>query len=222
MNKNVLIGLGAVVLATLGFVIFGMAGGDEGESDKATAAAEAHEGGGDEAGAAVNRDRKVKRDEEAAEEPREEKKDLALPGQLPKLNLPEVAATALPVKPHGKLKLDGDLTEVDAELAIRSVFPKIRACYVELRQRAPQAKGRMLMRFRVQKGQDGKAGTGELYLKETQFTDPKYLSCVRDAIDKTKFKVDTSTVNGTVTFPMNLSPEDVDNHNKEAAKAAGK
>ena len=221
MNKNIMIGLGAVVAATLGFVIFGMSGGEEGESAKATAAESSAEGdGGDEGGAAaVNRDRKVKRDEERAEEPQEEKKDLALPGQLPKLNLPEIAATALPAKPHGKLKLDGDLTEVDAELAIRSVFPKIRACYVELRQRAPQAKGRMLMRFRVQKGADGKAGTGELYLKETQFTDPKYLTCVRDAIDKTKFKVDSSTVNGTVTFPMNLAPEDVDNHNKEAAAA---
>ena len=135
------------------------------------------------------------------------------------MKLPEVAATALPVKPHGKLKLDGDLSEVDAELAIRTVFPKIRSCYVELRQRAPQAKGRMLMRFRVRKGDDGEAGTGELYLKETQFTDPKYLSCVRDAIDKAKFKVDASTVNGTVTFPMHLTPEDVDNHNKEAAAA---
>ncbi|MCO4761877.1 MAG: hypothetical protein KC502_10250 [Myxococcales bacterium] len=216
MNKNVMIGLGAVVLATLGFVIFGMSGADETkaggqEGSEATAAATA----GDSAN--VNADRKVKKDDEKAEEPKEEKKDLALPGQLPKLNLPAVAPTALPTKPHGKLKLEGDLQEVDAELAIRQVFPKIRSCYVELRQRAPQAKGRMLMRFRVSKSDDGQAATGELYLKETQFTDPKYLSCIRDAIDKTKFKLDKSAVNGTVTFPMHLAPEDVDKHNKAAA-----
>ena len=218
MNKNVMIGLGVAVVATLGFVVFGLSGGD-GDAGPASTGADSDKvaAAGSSAAAGANAAHKVTREEENAELPKDEKKDLALPGQLPKLNLPEVAATALPVKPHGKLEIEGDLKEVDAELAIRTVFPKIRSCYVELRQRAPQAKGRMLMRFRVKTGEDGKAGTGELYLKETQFTDPKYLSCVRDAIDKAKFKVDASAVNGTVTFPMHLAPEDVDNHNKEAA-----
>lgn len=219
MNKNVMFGLGAVVVATLGFLLFGMNDPTDGGVDENAGVATAKADGADKAGAADKAAHVVRKDDERAEAVAEEKKDLALPGQLPKLNLPAVAPTALPVKPHGKLKLDGDLKEVDAELAIRTVFPSIRSCYVELRQRAPQAKGRMLMRFRVTKGEGGKAGTGELYLKETQFTDPKYLTCVRDAIDKAKFNVDSAAVNGTVTFPMHLTPEDVDNHNKEASAA---
>lgn len=221
MNKNAMIGLGVAVAATLAFVIFGLSGGDDaGSAGEGTEASAGETAGGAEAAAGADkRDRKVLKDDERAEEPKEAKKDLALPGQLPKLNLPEVAPTALPAKPHGKLKLDGDLEEIDAEMAIRAIFPKVRSCYVELRQRAPQAKGRMLMRFRVRNGDDGKGGTGELYLKETQFTDPKYLTCVRDAIDNTKVKLSKPTVNGTVTFPLHLSPEDVDRHNKDNAGA---
>lgn len=219
MNKGVLVGIGVFVIACLVYFVSGMSGGnagDEAGGDEALAGAAAGDGEEAAGGKAAP---KVKKDEVAAEEPKADEKDLALPGQLPKLNLPELPATALPAKPHSEMKIEGDLADVDAEMAFRSVFPKIRSCYVELRQRAPQAKGRMLMRVRVNKNDQGKGQIGELYLKETQFTDPKYLTCIRDSIDNTKFKLDKADTNGTMEFTMFLTPEDVGNHDKEAASA---
>ena len=223
MNKGVVVGIGVFAIACVVYLVAGMSGGEgsgeeAGGADEAKAGAGAGEanaeGGGKDAP-------KVKKEEVKADEPKDEKKDLALPGQLPKLKLPELPATALPAKPHSDMKIEGDLAEVDAEMAFRSVFPKLRSCYVELRQRAPQAKGRMLMRVRVSKGDAGKGQMGELYLKETQFTDPKYLTCIRDSIDNTKFKLDKTATNGTMEFTMFLTPEDVSNHEKESAKAGG-
>lgn len=213
MNKNViLIGLAVVVLGTGYFMTSGMSDGGADSDGKSEAASSAKPEA--DPAAADKAPKKVTKDEEKAEEPKEARRDLALPRNLPRLNVKEQAAkNAEPVKPHGELKLDGDLKELDAKEAIKAIFPKIRSCYVELRQRAPQAKGRMLMRFRVSNGSDGNGGTGELFLKETQFTDPKYLTCVRDAIDNTKVKLSGPTVNGTVTFPLHLTPEDVDRHN---------
>ena len=211
MNKGVIVGIWIFVIACLVYLVAGMSGGETGDEaggGEETAAAGADEGA-DEANAGGKKAPKVTKDEAKADEPKEEKKDLALPGQLPKLNLPELPATALPAKPKSDIKIEGDLAEVDAEMAFRSVFPKLRSCYVELRQRAPQAKGRMLMRVRVNKGDQGKGQMGELYLKETQFTDPKYLTCIREAIDNTKFKLDKEATNGTMEFTMFLTPEDV-------------
>ena len=223
MNKGVMVGLGVFVVACLVYFVAGMSGGgDKTDDEKGTEiTAKADDKGGDEAG--DKKAPKVEKETEKAEEPKQAKADLKLPGagDLKKLNLPELPATALPAKPHSEMKLEGELDQVDAEMAFRSVFPRLRSCYVELRQRAPQAKGRMLMRVRVSRSDQGKGEMGELYLKETQFTDPKYLTCIRDAIDNTKFKVDKSSMNGTMEFTMFLTPEDVANHEKDAAKAGG-
>lgn len=222
MNKAVIGVLVVFVLACLGYVLFGMSGGPAKTEDGTAAEASAKSGGGE--GTATKAAPVVKRDDDKADEPTEdgEKKDLALPGQLPKLNLPEQSELAQPTKPHGELQIEGELEQATAEQAIRAVFPKIRGCYAELRARAPQAKGRMLMRIRVSSGEAKQAGTGELYLKETQFTDPKYLTCVRSAIDETKFKIDKDGINGTVEFPMYLMPEDVEKHEKAMGAAAEK
>lgn len=220
MNKGVIVGIGVFVIACLVYFVAGMSGGGADDTaattdgDNAASAVAAGEAAGEKAAP------KVKKEDDKAEEPKEAKKDLKLPGQLPKLDLPDLPATALPSKPHSEMKIEGDLADVDAEMAFRSVFPRIRSCYVELRQRAPQAKGRMLMRIRVSKGDAGKGQMGELYLKETQFTDPKYLTCIREAIDNTKFKLDKEATNGTMEFTMFLTPEDVSNHDKETAKGS--
>ena len=223
MNKGVVVAIGVLVVACLVYFVTGMSSGGDtaGAGDKANAAAgagAAADGADPTAGKEPN---KVLKDKAEAEVPKEADKDLALPGKLPELNLPELPATALPAKPHSTMKLEGDLGEVDAEMAFRTVFPKIRSCYVELRQTAPQAKGRMLMRVRVNKNAESKGQLGELYLKETQFTDKKYLDCIRNAIDNTKFKLDKQTTNGTMEFTMFLTPEDVTNHDKETAKTGG-
>jgi hypothetical protein len=115
--------------------------------------------------------------------------------------------TPKPALPHGQLQLEGDVQEAEAEQAIAAMWPAIRTCYVELRQRAPQARGRMLMTFQVKPGEGDQAATGELFLKETQFTDPKYLTCVRAAIDSARFPV-SRKVTGSVTVPLFLSPQD--------------
>lgn len=135
--------------------------------------------------------------------------DLKLPGALPALKGVQPAVAAVPAQPHGKLELEGELAEDEAEKAVAAVFAPIRDCYAELRTRAPQAKGRMLMKFTVRSSGAGEAGTGELFLKETQFTDPAYLTCVRKAIDEAKFQVGRG-VNGSVTVPMFLNPADAD------------
>ena len=224
MNKGALIVLVIFVVACLGYVIFGMSEGADGQGDAASAGEQASGQAGAQGEAASDGDKAapvVKRDDDTPDKQEEETANLVVPasGDLPSLKLPKAIENALPTKPHGKLQVEGKLEEVTAEMAIRSVFPKIRGCYAELRTRAPQARGRMLMRFRVSNGGEGKAGTGELYLKETQCTDPKYLTCIRDAIDKTKFKVDKADVDGTVEFPMFLMPEDADSHDKAMAEA---
>ncbi len=225
MKKGGVIALVVLVVATLGYVLFGMSGGDaagartegEGGSEGAggAAVAAANAGGADEGAP------KVGRDENEGNDEAEKDKDLRLPGQLPSLDLPAQAPEETPTKPHSEVELEGTIQQVDAEMAIRAVFPKIRSCFAELRERAPQARGRMLMKMKVRKGDDGSAGTGELFLKETQFTDPKYLTCVRTAIDETKFKTGADQIDGSFTFTLWLSPEDVDKHRAyEAQKGA--
>ncbi len=222
MKKPDIIVLVLFVVACLGYVIFGMS--DAPKTDAAEAGADRVAGAGTAAadGAEAKKAPVVTRDDNSPEASDEEPaKDLTLPGALPKLNLPDMAETAVPTKVHGKVQLEGELDEVTAEMAIRTLFPKIRGCYAELRGRAPQAKGRMLMRIRVRSGEAGKAGTGELYLKETQFTDPKYLTCVRSAIDEAKFDVKKEGINGTAEFPLFLMPEDVAKHEEAVASAGG-
>lgn len=223
MKKGGVIALVVLVVATLGYVLFGMSGGDaaarvDGEEAAGNAAGEgaavAAANAGGEAAAKVGRE-----ENEGADEA-EKEKDLRLPGQLPSLGLPEQPPQEAPTKPHSEVELEGTIQQVDAELAIRAVFPKIRSCYAELRERAPQARGRMLMKMKVRKGDDGSAGTGELFLKETQFTDPKYLTCVRTAIDETKFKTGADQIDGSFTFTLWLSPEDVDKHRAYEAQQA--
>ena len=221
MNKNVMLGLGALVVITAIVLVFGMSGG----STETTAAAgdEAHAAAAGAAGAgAAEAAAKVGKDEHEGGASDEEKaEELKLPGALPSLGLAAQDPLAAPAKPHSEVEIEGTLEQVDAEKAIRAIFPKVRACYAELRERAPQAQGRMLMKLKVRRGDDGQAGTGELFLKETQFTDPKYLTCVRTATDETKFKTDASQVDGSFTFTLWLTPDDADNHRKSAAEAGG-
>jgi hypothetical protein len=214
MDKKI-IGIGALavlVAVTLWLLVGGLseapapgAGG--------TAGGAAHDGTKDEAGASgSSKAPVVKREELSAEAAKANDPNLALPTNLPALRNVQPAANgnlpAVPTQPHGQFELEGDVQEQDAEAAVRALFPPIRDCYAELRQRAPQAKGRMLMKFAVKPATDaGQAATGELFLKETQFTDPKYLTCVRTAIDSTKFPVGKN-VNGSVTVPLFLSPQD--------------
>lgn len=206
-----------LVLASIGYMVFGMADGENGAAVTGAGVAggegNAVATGDDEAAAGAPI---IRPEGNEADDDPEKAKDLRIPGQLPSLDLPQLAIEQAPVKPHSEVELEGTIGQVDAEMAIRAVFPKIRGCYVELRDRAPQARGRMLMKMKVRKGDDGSAGTGELFLKETQFTDPKYLSCVRTSIDETKFKTDAAQIDGSFTFTLWLSPEDVDNHNKAA------
>lgn len=222
MKKPAIAVLVIFVVACLGYVIFGMSDNTKATDAQATGDGTAVAGGADLEGASGKKAPVVTRDDDSPEAPEAAAdKDLKLPGALPKLDLPDLAQTAVPTKPHGEVALEGELDQTTAEMAIRTLFPKIRGCYAELRSRAPQAKGRMLMRIRVRSGEAGQAGTGELYLKETQFTDPKYLTCVRSAIDEAKFKVDKDGINGTAEFPMFLMPEDVAKH-EEAVGAAAK
>jgi hypothetical protein len=213
MNKNAIIGVVAAVVI-IGLVVITRPSAKDpspnGEEGGNTAASQnkGDENGGKKAPV-------VTRESGKAEIPTDKANDLKLPGALPALKGVAANENLLPTKAHEDLKVDGDLQEVDARLAIQTVFPKVRTCYVDLRKRAPQAGGRMLMRFRVKGSTASQAGTGELYLKETQFTDPKFLSCLRKVIDTTKFQLDKPTMNGTVTFTMHLSPEDLE----RAAKA---
>ena len=72
--------------------------------------------------------------------PAEQGPDLRLPGQLPALKGVQAGQApgqvVKPTQPHGQFELEGDVKEADAEAAVQAVFPAIRDCYVELRQRA--------------------------------------------------------------------------------------
>jgi hypothetical protein len=204
------IGIAALVLlvaVTAWLVVSSMADGPQKTPAKAKPADEAGEGAGT-AGKAERRP--AAEGETAKNEPaKEEGPDLRLPGQLPTLKGVQAPGPEVkPAQPHGQFELEGDVQEADAEAAVKAVFPAIRDCYVELRQRAPQARGRMLMKFAVKPATEaGQTSLGELYLKETQFTDPKYLTCVRAAIDAAKFPT-SKPLTGAVTVPLILSPED--------------
>lgn len=209
MDKKLGFGLlGLLALATLVFVISGLSGGPAAKSPEGEAAGAAAASGGA-AGAAAEAP-KVGR-EQLADPAQADAGSLALPGQLPSLKGVQPAAAGdvkPPALPHGQLELEGDVQEAEAEAAIKAMWAPIRDCYAELRQRAPQARGRMLMTFKVRPGEAGQAATGELFLKETQFTDPKYLTCVRAAIDNARFPAGRN-VQGAVTVPLFLSPQDV-------------
>lgn len=209
MDKKLGFGLlGLLALATLIFVFTGL---DQGAPAKDGAAAQA--GGDGEPGSegSSRADRPKVGREQLADPAEADAGSLALPGQLPTLKGVQAAAPGdvkPPALPHGQLELEGDVQEAEAEAAIKAMWAPIRDCYAELRQRAPQARGRMLMTFKVRPGEAGQAATGELFLKETQFTDPKYLTCVRAAIDNARFPAGRN-VQGAVTVPLFLSPQDV-------------
>ncbi|MBM4342015.1 MAG: hypothetical protein FJ100_01360 [Deltaproteobacteria bacterium] len=202
--------LGVLALVTAYFLVSGLSSGP------AAPAASKGEAGGKEddhatSGAAAQAP-VIKREQAIGDQPAPDAANLALPGQLPALKGVQGAAGATgpvagPVTPHGQLELDGDVKEEDAEAAIKAMWPAIKDCYVELRQRAPQARGRMLMNFKVRPAEANQAATGEMFLKETQFTDPKYLTCVRAAIDNARFPV-AKNLNGSVTVPLFLAPQD--------------
>ena len=199
--------LGLLVVATLWFVVGGLL--QDPVKSAADPKALAEGAAKDDEATGANQASGVKREDPLKlEAPGKAEANLQLPGQLPSLAVPKDQLPVAPTQPHGQLELEGELQEADAELAIRAVFPAIRDCYVELRQRAPQARGRMLMKFAVRPGAEpGQAALGELFLKETQFTDPKYLTCVRAAIDNGRFPTN-GKVNGAVTVPLFLAPQD--------------
>ncbi|MFZ4578848.1 MAG: hypothetical protein ACOYOB_10680 [Myxococcota bacterium] len=200
--------LGILVVATLVFLVWGFRSDKKGDDNGAAVAGkdgspQGSEASGGKAPVAGGEEGLRGDDPTAKSDP-----NLQLPGALPNLNVPAGVLPQAPTTPHGQLELEGDVQEGDAEKAVRAIFPAIRDCYVELRKRAPQARGRMLMTFSVKPAADaGQASTGELFLKETQFTDPAYLTCVRTAIDSTKFQVQ-GNVNGKITVPLFLSPQD--------------
>lgn len=205
MQKYIGFGLLALLLiATLWFVVGGLTQAPHAQVAGSGETAELKDDEGGLGKAPV-----VKREEGLhAETAGPDAASLALPGQLPALKGVADNAGVVPTQPHGQMELEGDVQEADAEKAVAAVFPAIRDCYSELRQRAPQARGRMLMKFAVKAGAEpGQSALGELFLKETQFTDPKYLTCVRTAIDATKFTTGKA-LTGAVTVPMFLSPED--------------
>ncbi len=165
--------------------------------------------GEDPAGAGTSKAPVVKREEAIRGANAPDAENLALPGSLPALKGVQAPTgpVAGPTQPHGQMELEGDVQEADAEAAIKAMWPAVKDCYVELRQRAPQARGRMLMTFKVRPAEAGQAATGEMFLKETQFTDPKYLTCIRAAIDNARFPVQKN-LNGSVTVPLFLAPQD--------------
>lgn len=214
MDKKWGLGLLGLAVVAIG-AFFALRGGDTADAGDGKAGAKA---GSAETEAGRKAAPVVKKEPQpGAAEPAEAAADLKLPGALPALKGVQPAAAAVPAQPHGKMELEGELAEDEAEKAVATVFGPIRDCYAELRSRAPQAKGRMLMKFTVRSAGAGEAGTGELFLKETQFTDPAYLTCVRKAIDEAKFQVGRG-VNGSVTVPLFLNPADADA--AAAAKAA--
>lgn len=175
----------------------------ENEGDKAKAGAQKGDEGGAGNGANV-----VKAEEGLSDKQEAAPDKLALPGALPALKNVAGAADEVPAQPHGKMELEGDVQEADAEAAVRAVFPALKNCYVELRKIAPQAGGRMLMKFSVKPATEpGQAALGELFLKETQFTEPKFLTCIRSAVDQAKFPV-SKNLTGAVTVPLFLTPGD--------------
>ncbi len=209
MDKKLGFGLlGLLALATLVFVFTGLSGGPEVRTKAAAGAGQ----DGEPATEGTTQADKPKVGREQLGDPAEaDAGSLALPGQLPTLKGVQAAAPGEvkpPALPHGQLELEGDVQEAEAEAAIKAMWAPIRDCYAELRQRAPQARGRMLMTFKVRPGEAGQAATGELFLKETQFTDPKYLTCVRSAIDNARFPAGRN-VQGSVTVPLFLAPQDV-------------
>ena len=199
------IGIIVAVLAVLAGLWFFVGGGSKKAKD-ADAAAVAKDGENPGEGKAPT---VVKAEEGLSDKAEANAEKLALPGALPALKNVAGGAVDTPAQPHGKMELEGDVQEADAEAAIKAVFPALRDCYSELRKVAPQAGGRMLMKFSVKPGTEpGQAALGELFLKETQFTEPKFLTCIRTAVDAAKFPVGKN-LTGSVTVPLFLTPGDV-------------
>ncbi len=200
------IGILLAILAVIAGLWFTVGGGKKAAAgdDKTAAAATQKDGDGPGDGKAPV----VKAEEGLSDKAEAKPEQLALPGALPTLKNVQ-GATDTPAQPHGKMELEGDVQEADAEAAIKAVFPALRDCYAELKKVAPQAGGRMLMKFAIKPGAEpGQAALGELFLKETQFTEPKFLTCIRTAVDAAKFPVGKN-LTGSVTVPLFLTPGDV-------------
>lgn len=205
-----------IIVAVLAFVVglwFVVGGGHKtGKDADAAAAAGAKESDNAGEGKAPT---VVKAEEGLSDKAEAKPEQLALPGALPALKNVQPGTVDTPAQPHGKIEVEGDVQEADAEAAIKAVFPALRDCYATLKKVAPQAGGRMLMKFSIKPATEpGQAALGELFLKETQFTEPKFLTCIRTAVDAAKFPVGKN-LSGSVTVPLFLTPGDVG----EAGKA---
>ena len=193
------------VIAGLWFTVGGGAGKKAADDDKtkAAVAAKDDENGGEGKGAKV-----VKAEEGLSDKAEAKPEELAIPGALPALHNVQAGTVDTPAQPHGKIEVEGEVQQEDAEAAIKAVFPALRNCYVELRKIAPQAGGRMVMKFAIKPATEpGQAALGELFLKETQFTEPKFLTCIRAGVDAAKFPVQKA-LTGAVTVPLFLTPGD--------------
>ena len=200
--------IGIVAIIVVALLGIWLATGKGGKSAADEAATKNGQKAGAEGPGGAAGDKVVKAEEGLSDKAEAKAEDLALPGALPTLKNVQGADNPPPAQPHGKLELEGDVQEADAELAIKAVFPALRDCYVELRKIAPQAGGRMLMKFSVKPATEpGQAALGELFLKETQFTEPKFLTCIRSAVDAAKFPVGKN-LSGSVTVPLFLTPGD--------------
>ena len=135
------IGILVAVLAILAGLWFTVGGGKKAkDGDKAASAAQkdGENPGGD------GKAPLVKAEEGLSDKAEAKPEQLALPGALPALKNVQAGGTDAPAQPHGKVEVEGDVQEADAEAAIKAVFPALRDCYAELKKIAPQAGGRML------------------------------------------------------------------------------
>jgi hypothetical protein len=229
MSRSLLyLGLGAAVGLTLGLLIGAFAFGSDvdpkalekclKEKDKlAKAAAAADE---PKSAPAPTARREPPRAEPTRPQPAQA--DLKLPSSLPPLQAvpgrpaePMPAVGGVPFKPveasDPKLELEGNVTLDDANAAMRAVFPEINKCYQDLRVRAPQAGGRMLLRFKMKTDEaeevPGKTPLSDYFVRETQFTDPGFLDCVRKSFNERYINVGARTIDGTVTMPLWLAQD---------------
>ena len=143
---------------------------------------------------------KVLRERPDADGPPEEPdKDLALPDRLPRLPV------KLPGRDYGKLTTGGQLSDDQGAAVVSKAYLPAIACLAKVRQKHPDARGRLTARLHIAPGADGRAAVQNLELIGKEGAHPALVACLDR--DLRTIAVDLPDgARGIVTAPLVLGP----------------
>ncbi|HWO14366.1 MAG TPA: AgmX/PglI C-terminal domain-containing protein [Polyangiaceae bacterium] len=115
---------------------------------------------------------------------------------------PDVLAGDMPVADASALDETGNRVPQGIRRSVRSHYPQIRACYERGLGRHPTLRGRVMLRFVI----DRDGTISELVVADNQVPDCSVVHCLRETMARVTFS--PASVITTVQYPIVFEPAD--------------